>query len=134
MEDSDEEWDEVEEFEKILSLQSMACKVNSLEEEVKFLRHEIIAAGDPDKIIAESVSIREVMFLLEKAAKTNVTVLMLGETGVGKEVFSQALHQMGELAPGPFIAVNLPKLRPPTWHASGATSPLRTSRLTAVSG
>ena len=101
-----EEWDEVEEFEKILSLQSMACKVNSLEEEVKFLRHEIIAAGDPDKIIAESVSIREVLFLLEKAAKTNVTVLMLGETGVGKEVFSQALHQMGELAPGPFIAVN----------------------------
>lgn len=43
---------------------------------------------------------------LQKVSKTNATVLFLGETGVGKEVFARALHQISARAAAPFIAVN----------------------------
>lgn len=107
-----ETWEDANELKDLFSLQSMAKKLHSLEEEVQFLRKEITGNTRPEHIIADSPQIRQIMYLLGKAAETDVTVLMLGETGVGKEVFSQALHQMGRRRNGPFIAVNcaaLPK-------------------------
>ncbi|MEB4590880.1 sigma 54-interacting transcriptional regulator [Candidatus Thiothrix sp. Deng01] len=101
-----EEWEDAEDLKHLFSLDSMARKLHSLEEEVLFLRKEITACARPENIIAESPQIKEIMYLLHKAAETDVTVLMLGETGVGKEVFSQALHRMGKRRDGPFIAVN----------------------------
>jgi transcriptional regulator with GAF, ATPase, and Fis domain len=41
-----------------------------------------------------------------RAAATQVTVLLLGETGVGKERFARTLHQMSNRRQGPFVAVN----------------------------
>ncbi len=43
---------------------------------------------------------------LEKVARTNATVLFLGETGVGKELFAQTLHRVSRRARGPFVSVN----------------------------
>lgn len=100
------EWENAQELKALYSLESMAAKLSSLEEEVRFLRKEITSRARPEHIIAESAPIKEIMYLLGKAAATDVTVLMLGETGVGKEVFSQALHQLGKRRDGPFIAVN----------------------------
>ena len=101
-----EDWEDANELKDLFSLQSMAKKLHSLEEEVQFLRKEMTGSARPEHIIADSPQIRDIMYLLRKAAETDVTVLMLGETGVGKEVFSQALHQMGKRRNGPFIAVN----------------------------
>lgn len=101
-----DEWEDIGNIESLLSLESMAKKLHSLEEEVRYLRNEISAHGHIDNLITDSLPIRDVIFLLKKAAETDVTVLMLGETGVGKEVFSQALHQLGARHDGPFIAVN----------------------------
>ncbi len=42
----------------------------------------------------------------EKAAKIPLTLMLLGETGTGKDVFAQSIHQAGERGSGPFIAVN----------------------------
>lgn len=107
-----EDWEDANDLKDLFSLESMAKKLHSLEEEVQFLRKEISGNNRPEHIIADSPQIRDVMYLLGKAAETDVTVLMLSETGVGKEVFSQALHQMGKRRKGPFIAINcaaLPK-------------------------
>ncbi|MFK5950455.1 MAG: sigma 54-interacting transcriptional regulator [Methylococcales bacterium] len=101
-----DEWDELEQKETLYSLQSMAVKLKKLEEEVTDLRLEKETSVSSQNIIADSSSIRGVMDLLDKAAGTNVTVLMLGETGVGKEVFSQYLHKIGNRKNKPFIAVN----------------------------
>ncbi|MES9878718.1 MAG: sigma 54-interacting transcriptional regulator [Candidatus Sedimenticola sp. 1PA] len=101
-----EEWDDVDAMDDLFSLESMAEKLHLLEEEVRFLRKEITVGGRLENIIADSPPIKEIMHLLKKGAETDVTVLMLGETGVGKEVFSQALHHMGKRREGPFIAVN----------------------------
>lgn len=101
-----EDWEDADELKDLFSLESMAKKLHYLEEEVQFLRKEMTASARPENIIAESAQIKEIMYLLHKAAETSVTVLMLGETGVGKEIFSQALHQMGVRKNAPFIAVN----------------------------
>ncbi len=101
-----EEWDELEQKETLYSLQSMAIKLKNLEEEVTDLRIEKQTSVSSQNIIADSPAIRNVINLLDKAADTNVTVLMLGETGVGKEVFSQYLHKVGNRKKEPFIAIN----------------------------
>jgi formate hydrogenlyase transcriptional activator len=57
--------------------------------------HREIAAGWTDRTIAaESVAIRRVLAQVRQVAPTNATVLLLGETGVGKEVFGQAIHNL----------------------------------------
>jgi len=100
------EWDEEEQKETVYSLKSLASKLECLEEEVSDLRIEKYSSVSSQNIIADSASIQEIIRLLDKAASTNVTVLMLGETGVGKEVFSQYLHKIGERKNNKFIAVN----------------------------
>ena len=101
-----DEWEDADTIKASFTLKSMAIKLQSLEEEVEDLREEKETQAHPDNIIADSSAIKEIMFLLEKAASTDVTVLMLGETGVGKEIFSQSLHKMGRRKANPFIALN----------------------------
>src|ERR1039457_2810921 len=57
-------------------------------------------------IIGKSVKIRESINLAKKAAETDVTVLLTGETGVGKEVFAQAIHNEGVRRKYSFVPIN----------------------------
>lgn len=56
--------------------------------------------------IGESPSFKKATTLMKKVAKTKATVLLQGETGVGKEVFANALHQASDRSENPFIAIN----------------------------
>jgi two-component system response regulator HydG len=58
------------------------------------------------KLVGVSPGFRAAFELLKSAAGSAITVLLLGETGVGKEVFARWLHDNGPRAGGPFIAVN----------------------------
>ena len=49
---------------------------------------------------------------LKKAAGTDNPILVLGETGTGKELFAQAAHRLSQRAQGPFVPVNMAALRP----------------------
>jgi len=60
----------------------------------------------PDMPVGISSSFKAVMHLVRKVAPTRATVLFLGESGVGKEVFSRTLHRLGSRADKPFVAVN----------------------------
>lgn len=57
-------------------------------------------------IIGESDIMRDIMLQLLKVAPTDLTVLITGETGTGKEVFAHAMHGLSERATQPFISVN----------------------------
>ena len=59
-----------------------------------------------DNILGKSPAIIEAIALAKKVARTNTTVLLLGETGTGKEVFAQAIHAESDRRGKPFIAVN----------------------------
>lgn len=57
-------------------------------------------------LVAESDQMRELLYALTKIADTKATVLLTGETGVGKEVLAKALHGMSSRIEKPFVAVN----------------------------
>ncbi|MBT9498364.1 MAG: sigma 54-interacting transcriptional regulator [Zoogloea sp.] len=59
----------------------------------------------PD-LIGASTSFNEVAYLIKRVAPTDATVLLTGESGVGKERFSKALHTLGPRAERPFISIN----------------------------
>lgn len=59
-----------------------------------------------DNIIGNSKTIKDTIHLAEKVAPTDSTVLLEGETGVGKELFAQALHYGSPRRNKPFVAVN----------------------------
>ncbi len=57
-------------------------------------------------ILGSSPRIREIFQLLEMVAPSEATVLLLGETGTGKELVAQAIHRNSPRAAGPFVVVN----------------------------
>lgn len=67
-----------------------------------------LAAASPviPSIIGASKAVREMKQLILKAANAPSTVLILGETGTGKELVARALHESGSRKKGPFVAVN----------------------------
>ncbi len=57
--------------------------------------------------IATSKALESVLHLAKKAAKTDASVLLLGESGVGKEVFANYIHNNSPRAAKPFVAINM---------------------------
>ncbi|MCB9630819.1 MAG: sigma 54-dependent Fis family transcriptional regulator [Sandaracinus sp.] len=58
------------------------------------------------ELVGESLAMREVFAVLELAAASEVTVLLEGETGTGKELAARALHAEGPRRSGPFVAID----------------------------
>jgi two-component system, NtrC family, response regulator AtoC len=61
-------------------------------------------------ILGESPSVKNVFDLIEKAANTNITVTISGETGTGKELVAKAIHYNSRRKDKPFVAVNVPAI------------------------
>ncbi|SLM27733.1 Sigma54 specific transcriptional regulator, Fis family [Desulfamplus magnetovallimortis] len=59
-----------------------------------------------DHLIGQSPSFLDAISLAKKAAQSTSTVLLLGETGTGKELFAQAIHNAGACSGGPFVPIN----------------------------
>lgn len=57
-------------------------------------------------VVGESAALKEALRLARLAAKSNSTVLLQGETGTGKEIFAQSIHNGSARAEGPFVAIN----------------------------
>lgn len=57
-------------------------------------------------VVGESAALKEALRLAQLAAKSNSTVLLHGETGTGKEIFAQSIHNSSARADGPFVAIN----------------------------
>jgi DNA-binding NtrC family response regulator len=58
------------------------------------------------ELLGKSVAMRRIYAMLERAAKTDVTVLIQGETGTGKDVVARALHGASPRSKGPFVAID----------------------------
>lgn len=80
----------------------------SLKEEINQLREEIGQKYDFSKvIIGNSEAIKRVFNMMDKAAKTNITVTINGETGTGKELVAKAIHYNSVKKKSPYVAVNV---------------------------
>jgi DNA-binding NtrC family response regulator len=62
---------------------------------------------EPKGFMATSPALEKTLKLALKAAKTDASVLLLGESGVGKEVFAHYIHENSLRAKGPFVALNM---------------------------
>ena len=67
---------------------------------------DVINRRGSQKFIGHSAALREFLINLEKIASTNITVLIMGETGVGKGLAARVLHALSNHSDGPFIEVS----------------------------
>ena len=81
-------------------------EIEKLREENRRLHDELRIANRPDSIIGNSRAMLEVYSLIERVRDTATTVMILGESGVGKEKVAQAIHYGSNRAEKPFVAVN----------------------------
>jgi len=94
---------------KLAQLQALFARVASKRELTKkcaALRHQLLRAQGGHELIGESGPMETVRHLISKVAPTNSTVLILGETGSGKELVAQAVHDQSPRAERPFVAIN----------------------------
>jgi DNA-binding NtrC family response regulator len=102
-----EEWEDAAEHLRYFTPESIADQLIDLQTQVVQLRSTI---GEKDKLPADMIGVspgfKRSFDLLRQAATSHIAVLLLGETGVGKELFARALHAMGTRRDKPFIAVN----------------------------
>ncbi|WP_296663661.1 sigma-54-dependent Fis family transcriptional regulator [Paraburkholderia sp.] len=101
-----DEWPDAAELSSWFKAESLLNTIRDLQTEVESLRLEIAPDADKTRLIGRSPAFRAAYGLLQTAAPTKVTVLLTGETGVGKERFARALHTLSARASGPFVAVN----------------------------
>jgi DNA-binding NtrC family response regulator len=71
-----------------------------------FVETKVQRLAAPFGIVGGSESMQRVCSLIEKAAKRDVTVFITGETGTGKELAAQAIHECSSRAKGPFVPIN----------------------------
>jgi len=83
-----------------------AIRMEELILENKRLKARIAETTGLDSIVGTSKKITAVKEMIKKVAKTESTVLVTGESGVGKEVVARAVHALSPRAEGPFVAVN----------------------------
>lgn len=75
-------------------------------DENKFLRNELKKKYGFDNIVGTNPDIQRAYVMAAQVARTNATVLILGETGTGKEYLARTIHYQSDRANGPFIKVN----------------------------
>jgi DNA-binding NtrC family response regulator len=80
--------------------------VGKLREENRVLREALGKRFSHPNIVARSAKMQEVLGTVDRIAPTNSTVLLGGESGVGKDLIARAIHEKSKRASGPFIKIN----------------------------
>jgi len=92
--------------ENTLAFKEIEALKNKLAEEKLYLEEEIRSEFNFDEIIGESPALRRALAQVELAAPAGTTVLLLGETGTGKELFARAIHNLSPRRDRTFVKVN----------------------------
>ena len=91
---------------KIIPLLYRAIEKADLASRVRQLEKQLGDRHSFDRIIGKSKIIQKTIELAKKVSDTDTTVLLTGETGTGKEIFAQAIHQAGNRSNQNFVAIN----------------------------
>lgn len=91
---------------KLPLVASKAVEKSVLNRQLVELEHRLESKSSFSKIIGKSSAIHKMIEMSKKVAVTDTTVLLLGETGTGKELLAEAIHLASRRRKGPFIAIN----------------------------
>ncbi|HUW70787.1 MAG TPA: sigma 54-interacting transcriptional regulator [bacterium] len=102
---SDLQWLEIFAVQSAIAIEN-AKYLERAREEIGYLRDQISADKGYHVLVAESPEILEKLDLIDRVAKTDSSVLILGESGVGKELIAEQVHLKSNRKNGPFVRVN----------------------------
>jgi len=91
---------------ELKTLVKRALDVTRLSRENRYLRAELAQRHSLDEVVCESGPMHEVFDLARRAARSRSTVLLTGESGVGKELVARAVHFHSDRVGHPFVAAN----------------------------
>jgi len=94
---------------KLIEIQALLNRVaekRQLTQKYRALQHQVLRLEGAPQLIGKTPLMQKVKLLIEKVAPTNSTVIILGETGTGKELVARALHDNSTRAENPFVAIN----------------------------
>jgi formate hydrogenlyase transcriptional activator len=91
----------------------LAHLATQLKSEAKYLREEIETLQGFGDIVGDSPALSEALNRVREVAGTDATVLLVGETGTGKELFARAVHERSPRRTRPLVRINCAALPPP---------------------
>lgn len=91
---------------RLIPLLYRALEKNGMQERIAELENRVEEKFSFDAVIGKSKPILQAIDLARKVAPTDAAVLLTGETGTGKEVFAQTIHQAGKRKNKSFVAIN----------------------------
>ena len=100
------EWPDAEAELRYFQPDPVTDHILALQDRLQSLRYAIDHDLHTDDLVGTSPGFKQAASLLKRAAHSQVTVLLQGETGVGKELFARALHNVSPRAAQPFVAIN----------------------------
>ena len=106
------EWDNYEQLKRYYEPDPLLEELSKLQTTVEALKESINEGDKLPNIVGSSKPFKHALEMVTKASDSKVSVLLLGETGVGKEVLARAVHITSDRADKPFIAVNCAAIPP----------------------
>ena len=97
-------------FEKFLLILERAAERQKLKKEISLLQERLEEKFSARNFVFASPLMEDVAQILLKAARSEATVLISGETGTGKDLVARTIHQSSPRKKGPYIALNIPSL------------------------
>ncbi|MDH7500484.1 MAG: sigma-54 dependent transcriptional regulator [candidate division NC10 bacterium] len=98
------------ELEALLLLVQRALETSLIKEEIQYLKQQAIPTNWAERLVGRSPAILEIKRLIPMVAASKTTILLQGETGTGKEVVAEAIHQASEERDRPLIKINCPAI------------------------
>ena len=90
----------------LMAVLDKALEMRSLRDENQKLREELGWRYEFDNLVGRSPAMREVFATVNRVAPTRATVLLAGESGVGKDMIARAIHHHSPRADRPFVKIN----------------------------
>jgi DNA-binding NtrC family response regulator/predicted hydrocarbon binding protein len=106
------EWDNYEQLKRYYEPDPLLEELSKLQTTVEALKESLNEGDKLPNIVGSSKPFKHALEMVTKASDSKVSVLLLGETGVGKEVLARAVHITSDRADKPFIAVNCAAIPP----------------------
>jgi two-component system, NtrC family, response regulator len=100
-----------DEDEQIVVSAERAIEKAKMQQRIQVLENQVYTKFNFENILGESKTIQQAIHLAKKVATTNSSVLLEGETGTGKELFAQAIHQASPRKNKSFVAINCSNLK-----------------------
>src|SRR6516165_1675447 len=91
---------------RIAELEARVAELERFRRETAYLRDEAKSGRDLRPLTGDSPAMRAVRLAIQQVARTDSTVLILGETGTGKELVARAIHQLGSRRDRLLVALN----------------------------